>query len=212
MFANRIDAGQQLATKLLHLADEHPVVLGLPRGGVPVAAEVARALHAPFDIIVVRKLGIPFEPEVAMGAIGEDGAYLLDQRLIQGTAVTDEDIAFVEAQERALLEARVSRLRAIRPRIDLQGRTAVIVDDGIATGSTAAVACDIARTLGAKKVVLAVPVAPPDVLSRFHADEVIAVHTPASFHAVGLHYRDFSPTSDAEVEELLAESTTGGKE
>lgn len=203
MFENRIDAGEQLAEKLSHLRIEHPVVLGLPRGGVPVAAVIADALDAPLDVIVVRKLGIPYQPEVAMGAIGEGEVRVLDHRLIKIAGVSDAQIAEVEAKERATLDARVSKLRAIRPRVPLAGRTAIIVDDGLATGATAAVAAEIARMLGAARVVLAVPVAPADVLKTFPADEVIAVETPVPFRAVGLHYRDFSATQDEEVQELM---------
>lgn len=206
MFDNRIDAGQQLAKKLEHLREEHPVVLGLPRGGVPVAAVVAEALNAQLDVIVVRKLGIPLQPEVAMGAIGEGGVKVLDPRLIRQAGITDAQIAAVEHEERATLDARVRALRAIRPREPLIGRTALIVDDGLATGATAAVACQIARALGATKVVLAVPVAPRELLDVFPADEVIAVETPYPFHAVGMHYRDFGATSDAQVQQLLEQS------
>lgn len=203
MFKNRSDAGRQLAQRVEHLRSEHPVVLGLPRGGVPVAAVVAEELDAQLDVIVVRKLGIPFQPEVAMGAIGEGGAKVLDTRLIRQAGLTDAQVAAVETAERATLDARVLALRAIRPRVSLVGRTALVVDDGLATGATAAVACQIARELGAAKVVLAVPVAPQEVLDAFPVDEAIAVETPHPFRAVGMHYRDFGPTSDAEVQLLL---------
>lgn len=211
MFRNRIDAGQQLAAKLMYLHDQRPVILGLPRGGVPVATVVAEALDAPLDVIVVRKLGIPFQPEVAMGAIGEGGARVLDEGLIRRAGITEQQIAQVEAAERQTMDARIQSLRAIRPRVSLVGRTAVIVDDGLATGATAAVACQIARELGAAKVVLAVPVGPSEVLDVFPADDVVAVETPHPFRAVGMHYVDFGPTSDAEVQQLLEREATRGE-
>ena len=204
MFTDRLDAGEQLASRLAQRSIRNPVVLGLPRGGVPVAAAVAQALDAPLDVIVVRKLGLPSQPEVAMGAIGEEGARLLDRRIIQAVGVSEQEVAEVEAVERAVLEERVRRVRAVRPRVDLSGQTAVIVDDGIATGATATVACHIARALGATRVILAAPVAPREVVEGFAAaDDVISVITPQPFRAVGMHYQDFSPTSDEEVLTLM---------
>lgn len=205
VFENRVEAGRLLAQRLAPLATLRPVVLGLPRGGVPVAAEVAHALGAPLDVIVVRKLGFPGEPEVAMGAIGEGGARVLSSDLVRRVGVADAAIAEVERQERTVLDERVSRLRSGRPRVDLTGRTALIVDDGIATGATAEVACGVARALGASRVIVAAPVCPPEVAERLSgADEVICLATPADFTAVGRHYRDFRATSDEEVAALLA--------
>lgn len=204
VFADRVEAGRLLAQRLEHLRGQDVVVLGLPRGGVPVAFEVAEALGVPLDVIVVRKLGVPFQPELAMGAIGEGGARVLNASVLAHTRVTEEELRTVEARERAQLEERVSRLRKGRGRIDLNGRTAVIVDDGIATGSTARVACEVARHLGAARVILAVPVAPADTVADLPvADEVVCVSAPERFMAVGYHYRDFSPTSDEEVVVLL---------
>ncbi|MET1034113.1 MAG: phosphoribosyltransferase [Arthrobacter sp.] len=204
MFEDRIDAGRRLAARLAELRGGDLVVLGLPRGGVPVAAEVALALDAPLDVIVVRKLGVPYQPELAMGAIGEDGVRVLNRRVLDHVRVSDEELGMVELRERAVLEARVERLRRGRPALDLGGTTALIVDDGIATGSTARAACQVARHLGAARVVLAVPVAPADAVDEFpEADELICLRTPANFAAVGYHYRDFSPTSDDEVVALL---------
>src|ERR1019366_2974024 len=160
VFADRVDAGRQLAARLEYLHGQDMVVLGLPRGGVPVAFEVAEALDAPLDVIVVRKLGVPFQPELAMGAIGEGGVRVLNAEVLGLTRVTEEQLRAVETRERSLLEARVARLRRGRERVSLTDRIAVIVDDGIATGSTAQVACEVARRLGAAKVVVAVPVAP----------------------------------------------------
>lgn len=204
MFEDRVSAGKLLAERLGYLIDQDVVVLGLPRGGVPVAFEVAKALDAPLDVIVVRKLGVPFQPELAMGAIGEDGARVLNDEVMSLVQVSDDDFAAVERHERAVLEERVSRMRRGRERIDLKGRTAVIVDDGVATGSTARVACQVARRLGAGRVVLAVPVGPSDTVQHFsEADEVVCLSMPQRFMAVGYHYRDFAPTTDEEVIALL---------
>lgn len=205
MFTDRTDAGKRLAERLGRFADADVVVLGLPRGGVPVAYEVAASLGAPLDLIVVRKLGVPFQPELAMGAIGEDGARVLNDEVVRLAHVTPAEFAAAEKRERAELERRARRFRAVRPRIDLEGRTALIVDDGIATGSTARAACHVARAHGAAKVVLAVPVAPGDVARRFEgdADELVVYATPEPFFGVGQFYADFSQTSDDEVVGLL---------
>ncbi|MDQ0678535.1 putative phosphoribosyl transferase [Arthrobacter pascens] len=204
IFEDRVDAGRQLGLRLAHLRGRDAVVLGLPRGGVPLAFEVAAALDAPLDVIVVRKLGVPFQPELAMGAIGEDGAYALDQRVLSVISVKQEDLRAVEQRERRLLDDRVARFRAGRTRFDLNGRIAVIVDDGIATGSTARVACSIARKRGAARVILAVPVASAEVLATMtEPDDVVCLATPRHLTAVGHYYRDFSPTADDEVVRLL---------
>ena len=203
-FADRVDAGRRLAERLEHLRDQDVVILGLPRGGVPVAFEVAEALDAPLDVIVVRKLGVPSQPELAMGAIGEGGVRVLDAGVLAHAQVAEEELRTIERRERAMLEARVTRLRRGRERIDLNDRIAVIVDDGIATGSTARVACEVARRLGAAEVVLGVPVAPAETVhDLMGADEVVRVSVPRRFVAVGNHYRDFSPTSDDVVIVLL---------
>lgn len=204
MFADRVDAGRRLAASLERFRGKDAVVLGLPRGGVPVAYEVALALDLPLDVIVVRKLGVPFQPELAMGAIGEDGARFLNDELIARARITASEIGSVERRERATLEDRITRFRLGRPRLDLQGHVAIVVDDGIATGATARVACQVARHLGAARVVLAVPVAAADTVRGLpEADEVIYVEAPAAFYAVGAHYRDFTPTTDDEVTVLL---------
>ncbi|HVM14480.1 MAG TPA: phosphoribosyltransferase family protein [Egibacteraceae bacterium] len=186
-FANRAEAGRRLVERLGHLRGEDVVVLGLPRGGVPVAFEVAQALEAPLDVIVVRKLGVPFQPELAMGAIGEGGVRVLNEEVVGLAGVSAAEVARVEERERAELERRARRLRAGRPRIPLAGRTALIVDDGLATGSTARAACRVARAQGAGRVVLAVPVAPPGWTARLRgdADEFVAVATPGLFFAIG---------------------------
>lgn len=202
MFADRVDAGRRLAQELASLRGADVVVLGLPRGGVPVAAEVAAALDSPLDVIVVRKLGLPSQPEFAMGAIGEGGTRLVDPQI--AGRVDERQLAAVEGRERAALDARVARLRRGRERIDLDGRIAVIVDDGIATGSTARVACGVARQLNARRVIVAAPVAPARTVRRLtEADAVVCVATPEPFGSVSAYYRDFSPTSDEDVVALL---------
>ncbi|MCU1532726.1 MAG: phosphoribosyl transferase [Arthrobacter sp.] len=204
IFKDRVDAGRQLGRRLAELRGQDVVVLGLPRGGVPVAFEVAAALDAPLDVIVVRKLGLPYQPELAMGAIGEGGARVLEDQVLAHSRVGEGELQAVEEHERAVLESRVVRFRTGRSRQDLTGRIAVIVDDGIATGSTARVACRVARQMGAARVVMAVPVAPAEtLLSLTEPDEVVCLATPAQFTAVGYHYRDFSPTEDDEVVLLL---------
>lgn len=181
------------------------VVVGLPRGGVPVASVVAKALGVPLDIIVVRKLGLPGRPELAMGAIGEDGTRVIDREIIEAVGVGEDELAAVEARERVELERRARLYREGVAREDLRGRTVIIVDDGIATGSTARAACAVVRELGARRVVLAVPVAPPDWAIRLGsaADDLVAVITPEPFFGVGQFYDDFGQTTDREVIDLL---------
>jgi putative phosphoribosyl transferase len=212
MFDDRVDAGQRLAGRLGYLRGGPVVVLGLPRGGVPVAAEVARVLGAPLDVIVVRKLGVPFQPELGMGAVGEDGVEVINRAVVRAARVTGDELAAVEACERAEVARRALRYRGGRPRVPLRGKVAVIVDDGIATGSTARAACQIARALGAARVVLATPVAPPGWQERIgrDADEMIAVITPAPFYAIGEFYDDFSQTSDEEVVDCLLQVAAPG--
>ena len=204
-FANRAEAGRALADRLEEYRAQDPIVLGLPRGGVVVALPVAEHLGAPLDVIVVRKLGVPWQPELAMGAIGEGGVRVLDETVRSISAVSEEDVRRVEAHERAELAARVERFRGNRPPADLTGRTVLLVDDGIATGSTAKAACRVARARGAAEVVLAVPVAPAGVEHQFAeaADAVVALHQPWDFGAVGQFYRDFEQVSDGEVARIL---------
>ncbi|SRR6266487_2153366 len=208
VFAHRIDAGRQLAARLAGLAASDVVVLGLPRGGVPVAAEVAAGIGAPLDVIVVRKLGVPFQPELGMGAIGESGARVLSPEVITGTGVTERELAQVEERERAELDRRARRFRGSLPPLPLDGKIAVIVDDGVATGSTARAACQIARARGAARVVLAVPVAPPGFTDRIgaDADDFVCLRTPAPFYSIGQFYADFRPTPDHEVIACLERS------
>ncbi|MGW6913844.1 phosphoribosyltransferase family protein [Kitasatospora sp. NPDC054939] len=212
-FADRTEAGRRLAARLGHLAGTDPLVVALPRGGVPVAAEVAAALGAPLDICVIRKLGVPYQPELGMGAIGEDGVRVLNDEVVRAAGVAPTQLAEVEARERAELARRARRYRGGRPPADLRGRTVVVVDDGIATGSTARAACLIVRARGAARVVLAVPVAPPDWTARLAgvADELVCVGTPSPFFAIGEFYADFSQTGDEEVLRHLAHARGAGR-
>jgi len=200
-FADRADAGEQLASILADYADQGVVVVGLPRGGVPVARVVADVLHAPLDVILVRKLGVPFQPEVAMGAIGEGDVRVINHELLQRAGIGDEDLRLVEQRERIELQRRADRYRQGRERVALRDRVVVIVDDGVATGSTAKAACQVATAEGAVDVVLAVPVAPRgwEEGLRSVADRLVCVTAPRSFTSVGTHYDDFSATSDDEV-------------
>jgi putative phosphoribosyl transferase len=210
-FRDGVDAGRQLAVVVWDAGIERSdsVVLGLPRGGVPVAFEVALALGAPLDVIVVRKLGVPFQPELAMGAIGEDGVRVENEEVVASGALRSVDLDLVERRERAELQRRARQYRGDRTRLDLRGRSAIIVDDGIATGSTARAACQVARAQGASRIVLAVPVASRAAVTALRdvCDEMLVVAVPDPFYAVGEWYRDFSPTSDDEVVELLRRDT-----
>jgi putative phosphoribosyl transferase len=209
-FTDRDDAGRQLAKRLEYLRGQPVVVLGLPRGGVPVAAQVARALGAPLDVIVVRKLGTPFQPELGMGAAGEDGVQVINSEVVTHVGVTENELAAIAAREQAQVAERAARYRVCRPREPLTGRVAVVVDDGIATGSTARAACQIARAHGAARVVLAVPVAPQGWEPRIgtDADEFVCVDTPFDFFGIGQFYDDFSQTSDDAVIACLSGATT----
>ncbi|MEV6107367.1 phosphoribosyltransferase family protein [Streptomyces sp. NPDC051940] len=207
-FTDRRDAGRQLGDRLDRFKGQDVVVVGLPRGGVPVAAEVAEALDAPLDVCLVRKLGVPFQPELGMGAIGEGGVRVINADVMRTARVTGDELALVEEREREVLESRARRYRGGRESAGLADRTVVVVDDGVATGSTARAACRIARARGAQRVVLAVPVAPHDWTARLgdDADELICVHAPANFYAIGQFYADFSQTADAEVVACLQEA------
>lgn len=206
-FANRAAAGRALADRLMHYADrEDVVVLGLPRGGVPVAAEVARALHAPLDVYVVRKLGVPGRPELALGAIGPGGVRVLNQDVIDTYRLGDADVDAVVAREATELERREREYRGedgAPP--ELTGRIVILVDDGLATGATMRAAVRAVRQAEVARVVVGAPVAATSVCSdlRELADEVVCVQTPWSFMAVGQWYDDFAQTTDAEVRELL---------
>ena len=205
LFLDRPSAGRHLAATLQRFRGQDVVVLGLPRGGVPVASVVADELDAPLDVIVVRKLGVPSHPELAMGAIGEGGVRIVNEEVVRAANVTAAQFAEVEAREREELARRARLFRGDRERVGIADKTVIIVDDGIATGSTAWAACAVARAAGAGRVVLATPVGAQQSIEdlRRVADEVVCLETPEPFNAVGQWYRDFSATSDAEVQALL---------
>ena len=258
MFRDRRDAGRQLAQSLRRYRGPDTLVLGLPRGGVPVAAEVAAALNAPLDIIVVRKLGVPYQPELAMGAVGEGGVTVVNDEVVRvsgtitlrsgleltspyvtlagqsapGGGITlrvdpcsddaalgiythdvvvrhlhmrEAELSTVAARERDVVAVRALRFRPDRPALSLEGKVAVIVDDGIATGSTAHAACGVARAAGAALVVLAVPVSPADCHPEHwpEVDDFVCLQKPHQFYAVGQFYDDFGQTTDDEVAALL---------
>jgi putative phosphoribosyl transferase len=207
-YLDRVDAGRRLGERLQDLRDADVVVLGLPRGGVPVAVGVAQALGAPLDVIIVRKLGVPRQPEFAMGALGEGGVRIVNDQIVAMARVSQQELAAIEAGERAELERRAERFRAGRRPVPITGRTVIVVDDGIATGSTARAACRVARAQGAARVILAVPVGHADAIKslRSDADEVICLTEPRSLQAIGEWYEDFSQTSDEEVVSLLSEA------
>jgi len=204
-FRNRADAGRRLAVEVARLQLNTPVVLGLPRGGIPVAYEVAVALRAPLDALIVRKLGVPSHPELAMGAIGEDGVRVLNQTLVNSLGLRSADIDTVERFEHGELEQRTAEVRAKVAKLPLIGRNVVVVDDGVATGATARAACLVASEEGAVSVTIAVPVAPRGWQQEFSDVSVqqVALQTPRHFQAVGYWYEDFSATRDDEVLELL---------
>ncbi|HEY9225685.1 MAG TPA: phosphoribosyltransferase [Gemmatimonadaceae bacterium] len=205
-FHDRSEGGRQLAAALRHYAHRPDVVvLGLPRGGVPVAAEVARELGAPLDVFIVRKLGLPWNPELAMGAVARGGVRVLDQDLIRVAGVSEDDVKRVTAAETAELERRERAYRGSRPFPDVHGKTAILVDDGLATGSSMRAAVRAIREENPARVVVAVPVAAAETCEALReiADEVICVETPEPFTAVGVWYEDFSPTTDEEIQTLL---------
>jgi putative phosphoribosyl transferase len=205
LFANRRDAGRRLAERVALPEDADAVVLALPRGGVPVGYEVAAAARAPLDVIVVRKLGVPQRRELAMGAVGEAGVTVIDARTVRECGVHEAEVEAAIARERQALDNQLRDYRDGRPAVEIAGRTAIIVDDGLATGATARAACEVVRRFGPRRIVVAVPVAPPDTVAalREPSDEVICVATPEPFFAVGQWYDDFNQVSDNEVRTLL---------
>ncbi len=206
IFRDRHDAGQRLAAQLMDYANRPDVlVLALPRGGVPVAFEVAQALHAPLDIFLVRKLGVPGHEELAMGAIATGGVRVLNDEVLRYLHVPDEVIDAVASKEQRELERRERLYRDDRPAPRVRGRTVILVDDGLATGSTMRAAAAALRQQQPAKIIIAVPVSAPQTCDEFRSevDEIVCAVTPEPFHAVGLWYQDFSQTTDQEVRDLL---------
>ena len=204
-FDDRRDAGRRLARLLLPLAGEDPVVVALPRGGVPVAREVADALGAPLEVLAVRKLGAPHNPEYGIGAIAEGGTRVFDPEALAVLGIDGGELETIVARESAELERRVGAYRGGRPLLPLAGRTAIVVDDGVATGVTDMAALRAIRRRGPSRLVLAVPICAPDSLMRLEgeADEVFCLLAPPQLYGVGQWYRDFSQVSDEEVVEAL---------
>jgi putative phosphoribosyl transferase len=216
MFQDRADAGKRLAEKLAHLKDRKPVVLALPRGGVPVGFEVARALDAPLDVLLVRKIGVPWQPELALGAVtdGEKPETFIDKELAKLLAISDDYVKEETARQVEELERRRRVYCAGRAPVDIAGATAIVVDDGIATGATMRVALQAARKRNPARLVLATPVAAADTIAKLRplADEVVCVETPAGLGAIGFYYADFHQLSDDEVTAILTRAAeTAGK-
>jgi putative phosphoribosyl transferase len=209
MFRDRSDAGQRLAKKLTAYADrKDAIVLGLPRGGVPVAFEIAQALHLALDILLVRKLGVPGQPELAMGAIAAGGVKILDHALIRQLGITDQELAAVMAQEEEELRRREEIFGTGKSSVQLAGRQVIVVDDGIATGASMLAAIEVLRAQQAARIVVAVPVAPPHAQNEIEevAQEFVCLRISEYFPAVGSFYRDFAQVDDDEVRSLLARS------
>ena len=214
-FVNRGEAGRRLADKLLHLKDKHPVVLALPRGGVAVGFEVAHALDAPLDIVLVRKIGVPWQPELALGAVTDGARYetFIDRNLAASLDIPESYIEEETSRQLKEIERRREAYCEGRPAPEIVGHTAIVVDDGIATGATMRVALQAVRRHGPARLVLAVPVAPPDTLAalREEVDEAVCLETPAELGAIGCDHRDFHQMSDLEVTELLARAPHAAK-
>jgi putative phosphoribosyl transferase len=206
-FKDRSEAGRKLAKALAAYKDQHPVILALPRGGVPVAAAVATALHAPLDLILVRKIGVPIQPELAMGAVVDGSAPIIvrNEDVIQLVGIDETEFKAICDSELAEIERRRQRYLGSRERVNIDGRTAIVIDDGVATGATTRAALHATRMRNPKKLVLAVPVAPTDSLAalRSDADEVICLEDYEVFGAIGLYYRNFNQVTDEEVIETL---------
>lgn len=204
-FRDRQDAGRKLAAKLAGYASQDPIILALPRGGVPVGYEVARALRAPLDVWVVRKVGVPWHPELGVGAVCEGGYLYLSREILDQVGLSEEKLSGVITRERAEVEQRVKKFRGHRPPPPLRGRTVIVVDDGIATGGTVRVALRALRAEQPGKLVLAVPVAAADTVDRLmpEVDQIVSLLAPRDLYAIGLWYEDFQQVSDDEVVRLL---------
>jgi predicted phosphoribosyltransferase len=212
-FRDRVEAGQKLATRLDFLKDEpHVVVLAIPRGGVVVGAEVARALDAPLDVCITRKIGAPFNPELALGAVASDGTLYLDDLLIAELGVPRQEIEAETAEQIREIARRAKTYRKGRPALNVADQIAVLTDDGVATGSTTLVALRALNKQNPARLILAIPVAPPQVIPTLarECDQVVVLDTPEPFWAVGRFYREFDQTTDAEVVELLEEAAKRG--
>ena len=211
-FRDRAEAGRLLASKLTEYANRPDVLLlALPRGGVPVGYEVAKVLNVPLDVFLVRKLGVPGHEELAMGAIASGGVIVLNDDVVHALRIPQSLIDRVAQREQQELERREKAYRGDRPQPDVQGKTVILVDDGLATGSTMRAAIRALRQRGPAKIVVAVPAASPDTCAEFRGevDEIVCALTPEPFYAVGLWYEDFSQTSDQEVSDLLERSRRG---
>lgn len=208
MFDDRHDAGRRLADRLSDLDLPDPVVLALPRGGVPVGFEVARGLNADLEVLVARKIGAPFQPELGVGAVAEGGEPVLDTDTLQRLGLSERELQDTIARERAELDRRVNLYRGQRARALVAGREAIVVDDGLATGVTAGAALQAVRRQEPRRLILAVPVAAGPTAARLgeEADELVCLHVPEDFQAVGMWYRRFEQTSDDTVLELLEQS------
>jgi putative phosphoribosyl transferase len=210
VFADRAEAGARLADRLRHFEDERPVVLALPRGGVPVAYEVARALAAPLDLVLVRKIGAPFQPELAIGAVvdGDRPELVVNRELVEDYRIPESYLEKERERQVAEIERRRQLYLAGRPRAPVANRTAIVIDDGIATGATMEAALRATRNAQPRRLVLAVPVAPPDTIERLRpeVDEVVCLMMPAFLGAIGSFYRDFRQLGDDEVIDLLEQA------
>ncbi len=206
LFYDRADAGHQLASHLTEFADtSDTLVLALPRGGVPVGYEVARSLHAPLDVFVVRKLGVPWQPELAMGAIASGGTRVLNEEVVRALGIRQDEMDRVAAREQQELEQRERTYRGNRPPLDVVAKTVILVDDGLATGSSMRAAVQALRERGPRRVIIAVPVAARQTCDELRAEghEVVCATTPEPFMAVGQWYKEFCQTTDDQVRELL---------
>ena len=210
-FKNRIEAGKKLAKELENYKDEiHAIVLGLPRGGVPVAYEVAESLHLPLDVFLVRKLGVPGQPELAMGAIASGGVRVLNDRVIRRAGISEGQIEKTVQKEKEKLQKREEAYRGSRREIKIRGKTVLLIDDGLATGASMRAAISALRDLNPKKIVVAVPTAPPDTCQEIKSevDQVVCLETPTPFWGVGGSYQNFSQTSNKDVRQLLDQAQT----